>query len=61
MLNVAMNYHTIIDDITTNKFLKLWQYELNDKGWEIIGDLFYVLKVRLIYLSQTYTNIVLDV
>ncbi len=61
MLNVAMNYHIIIDDITTNKFLKLWQYELNDKGWEIIGDLFYVLKVRLIYLSQTYTNIVLDV
>jgi hypothetical protein len=62
MLNIAMEYRKVINDITTNKSLKLWQYELNDKGWDIIEDLLYVLKVSFTHLSQqTYFNIVSDV
>ena len=50
MLNVAVEYHEVIDDITVNKSLKLWQYELYDESWNIIRDLLHVLKViSLIY------------
>ena len=61
MLNVAMEYHKVIDDITTNKSLKLWQYELDDEGWEIITALLRVLKVTFTHLSQTHSNVVSDV
>jgi hypothetical protein len=61
MLNAAMEYRKVVNDITANKSLKLRQYELDDEGWEIIGDLLHVLKVRFSYLSQTYSNVVLDV
>ena len=61
MLNVAVEYCEVIDNITANKSLKLWQYELDDKGWDIIRDLLHVLKVNFTCLSQTYSNIVLDV
>ena len=50
MLNVAMEYRKVIDDITANKSLKLRQYELDEDGWEVIGDLLHVLKVTFIYL-----------
>ena len=61
MLNVAVEYCEVIDDITANKSLKLQQYELDDEGWDIIRDLCHVLKVNFTHLSQTYSNIVLDV
>ena len=65
MLNVAMEYHKAIDDITTNKSLKLWQHELDDEGWDIIADLLHVLKdfylVTFTHLSRTHSNIVSDV
>ena len=51
MLNVAMEYRKVIDDITANKSLKLRQYKLNEDRWEVIGDLLRVLKVTFIYLS----------
>jgi len=47
MLNVAINYHIVIDDITANKTLKLRQYELDDNDWNIVGDLLCVLKVSI--------------
>ena len=50
MLNVAMEYRKVIDNITANKSLKLRQYELDEDGWEVIGDLLRVLKVTFIYL-----------
>ena len=46
MLNVAVEYHEVIDDITANKSLKLWQYKLDDESWDIIRDLLHVLKVK---------------
>jgi hypothetical protein len=45
MLNVAMEYRKVVDDITANKSVKLRQYELDDEGWDIIADLLRVLKV----------------
>ena len=50
MLNVAVEYHKVIDDITANKSLKLQQYELDDEGWDIIRDLLCVLKVNFTHL-----------
>ena len=61
MLNVAMEYRKVIDDITANKSLKLRQYELDDEGWDIIGDLLRVLKVTYTHLLRTRSNIVSDV
>ena len=56
MLNVAVEYCEVIDDITTNKSLKLWQYELDDESWDIIRDLLHILKVNFTHLLQTYFN-----
>jgi len=39
MLTVAFDYHTVIDDITANKSLKLHRYELDDQDWEVVEDL----------------------
>jgi hypothetical protein len=61
MLNVAMEYCMVVDDITANKFLKLWQYELDNEGWDIIKNLLQSLKVTFTHLSWTYSNIVSDV
>jgi hypothetical protein len=55
MLNVAIEYRKAINDITANKSLKLRQYELDNEGWEIIGDLLRVLKV----ISFIYRKLVL--
>ena len=50
MLNVAVEYNEVIDNITVNKFLELWQYKLYDESWDIIRDLLHVLKViSLVY------------
>ena len=63
MLNVAVEYRKVIDEITANKALKMRQYELDDEGWDIIKDLLRVLKVYCSYISivRSYFNIVLDV
>jgi hypothetical protein len=61
MLNVAMEYREVVDDITANKSLKLRQYELDDEGWDVVKDLLRVLKVTFNRLSQTCSNIVSDV
>jgi hypothetical protein len=47
MLNVAIDYRIVIDDITANKTLKLRQHELDDNDWNIVGDLLRVLKVSI--------------
>jgi len=47
MLNVAIDYRIVIDDITANKTLKLRQHELDDNDWNIVGDLLCVLKVSI--------------
>ena len=50
MLNVALAYHKVVDEITGNKSLKMWQYELDDEGWDIIiKDLLRVLKVNFAF------------
>ena len=57
MLNIALEYHKVINEIMANKSLKM---QLDDEGWDIIKDLLRVLKVSY-FLSHTYINIVLDV
>jgi hypothetical protein len=57
MLNVAVEYREVIDDITANKSLKLRQYKLDDEGWDIIKDLLRVLKVNFTHLLWIYSNI----
>ena len=59
MLNIAPEYCKVINEIMANKALKMWQYELDDEGRDIIKDLLRVLKVSY-FLSHTYINIVLD-
>ena len=56
MLNVAVEYCEVIDDITANKSLKLQQYELDDESWDIIRDLLRILKVNFTHLLWTYFN-----
>ena len=48
MLQMALQYHSAIDHITTDKTLKLRKYELDDDDWEIITDLIRVLKVCIV-------------
>jgi hypothetical protein len=45
MLTVAFKYHTVINDMTGNKTLKLCQYELDNDEWEVVKNLLQVLKV----------------
>ncbi|KAE9403727.1 hypothetical protein BT96DRAFT_814525 [Gymnopus androsaceus JB14] len=45
MLIVARKYSEVIDDITSNKSLKLRKYELSDTQWEIVDDLIHVLEI----------------
>jgi len=45
MVKVALKYCLAIDDITTNKSLKLCKFKLDNDDWKIIGDLLQVLKV----------------
>ena len=53
MLNVALEYRKVIDEIMANKALKMWQYELDDEGWDIIKDL-HVLKVSYFFITYIY-------
>ena len=52
MLNVAIEYCQVTDNITANKSLKMQQYELDDEGWDIIKDLLHVLKVKFSFISE---------
>ena len=54
MLNVALEYRKVIDEITENKSLKMRQYELDDEGWDIIKDLLRVLKVYCKSIMNIY-------
>ena len=54
MLNIALEYHKVINEITANKALKMRQYELDDEGWDIIKDLLRVLKVRYFFITYIY-------
>ena len=47
MLKVAIAYCTAIDDITADKSVKLWKYELDEEDWDVVRDLLRVLKVHL--------------
>ena len=49
MLNVALAYRKVVDEIMGNKSLKMRQYELDDEGWDIIKDLLRVLKVNFAF------------
>ena len=49
MLNVALAYCKVVDEITGNKSLKMRQYELDNEGWDIIKDLLHVLKVNFAF------------
>ena len=53
MLNVALEYRKVIDEIMANKALKMRQYELDDEGWDIIKDL-HVLKVSYFFITYIY-------
>ena len=53
MLNIALEYHKVIDEIMANKALKMRQYELDDEGWDIIKDL-RVLKVSYFFITYIY-------
>lgn len=56
MLKVAIEYRTVIDDITANKSLKMRQYELDDEGWDIIKDLLRVLKVKCSFIANIFNH-----
>ena len=55
MLEMAIMYRSVIDDITANKVLKLRNFELDDEDWQIVSDLLRVLKVRL-HLITIHTS-----
>jgi hypothetical protein len=52
MLDAALKYRVVVDDITANKALKLRAFELDDDDWAILKDLLRVLKVNLIYYMK---------
>ena len=58
MLNIALEYHKVINEITANKALNMRQYELDDEGWDIIKDLLRVLKVRYFFITYIYYHYV---
>ncbi|KAI9452712.1 hypothetical protein F5148DRAFT_985885 [Russula earlei] len=62
MFMVTFEYCTIIDNVTGNKMLKLHQYELDDRDWDTVKDLLWVLKNVTLFFSQddivTITNVV---
>jgi len=54
MLTVTFDYRIVIDNVTGNKMLKLRQYELDDRDWEVVKDLLCVLKVSLYPRRHTW-------
>ena len=52
MLEMAILYRSVIDDITANKALKLRKFELDDEDWQIVSDLICVLKVCMFALNH---------
>jgi hypothetical protein len=55
MLEMAIVYRRVIDDITANKALKLRKYELDDEEWQIVSDLLRVLKVCTKHLLTVHS------
>jgi len=45
MLSVTLKYQAVIDTITADKALKLWEFKLQDEEWLIVKDLIAILKV----------------
>ena len=56
MMRFVLKYWVPIDSITANKSLKLWQFELDNEDWKIIGDLVSVLEVSNIFCVHNSTN-----
>ena len=52
MLSFTVKYHTIIDALTTDKWLKLRQYELEMEEWAISKDLVTILLVSICIYQQ---------
>jgi hypothetical protein len=55
MLRFVLTYRKAIDQVTTDKDLKLRKYELHNNGWVIVGDLISVLekyKKATVFFSQ---------
>ena len=52
MLSFALKYCTVIDAMTADKSLKLWQFELEMEEWGIAKDLVTVLLVSIYIYCQ---------
>ena len=50
MLQFAVKYQIIIDNMIADKTLKLHKFELDHDNWKIMYNLASVLKVHVIYL-----------
>lgn len=46
MLHFAHTYRVAYDEITGNKAMKLWKYEVSKEEWKIVKQLADLLKVR---------------
>ena len=46
MLNVAIDYRSTIDAMTSNRELSLRKFELEDEEWEVAKNLRDILKAR---------------
>jgi hypothetical protein len=46
MLNVAIDYRSAIDAMTSNRELSLRKFELEDEEWEVAKNLRDILKAR---------------
>lgn len=56
MLVIAVKYRRVLDDLTSNKRLKLRDYELDEQEWTALADLLRVLEVSFFpstVLAQT--------
>ena len=54
MLNIALEYRKVIDEIMAKKALNMQQYELDDEGWDIIKNPLCVLKVSYFFITYIY-------
>jgi hypothetical protein len=48
MMVFAIKYRKPIDGIMADKSLKLWKYELDNEGWNIIEQLVSILQINII-------------
>ena len=52
MMDFVLKYRHAIDQVTTDKVLKLRKYELDNDDWDIVKDLVAVLEVRHYYVTN---------